>query len=347
MSGHFEVVKRDTIPPIRALDRTADGVSTLGEFRDFRHSEELRHFLKHTASFALRWVALRQGEHIEQRFHSVDSLMLVYEGSGEAFGDLCRPLRAGDVLVIPTGCTQGFTGGPTGLHALTIEVGQRSPNAVERRFALPEDASGLRDLLSFNETCATNFSKRAIFELLTDDTLSAPGQRKRYFDAMQSWMEKYLSVLIARQAGSGNQRYAAESIRHLQQALNSGVTAVSSGTGPTARARIRDARLDAFAGWFAYQMYLLDDVEAAAIVHLVLERGRSALWQAQQPAIGRTPPSRDGEALAHGEADILTAIDLLRHQSPKTYTRLQHVVGEAWDMLGALTDRIVELTRSA
>src|SRR5687768_11759109 len=110
MNGHFEVVKRDTIPPIRSLDWTADGVPAIGEFRDFRHSEELRPFLKHAASFALTWVALREGERVEPRFHSIRSMMLVYGGSGEAFGDLCASLRAGDVLVIPTGCTQGFTG---------------------------------------------------------------------------------------------------------------------------------------------------------------------------------------------------------------------------------------------
>jgi hypothetical protein len=37
----------------------------------------------------------------------------------------------------------------------------------------------------------------------------------------------------------------------------------------------------------------------------------------------------------------------LRREAPETYARLERVVGEAWDMLGAMTDRLVEVTRAA
>ena len=52
----------------------------------------------------------------------------------------------------------------------------------------------------------------------------------------------------------------------------------------------------------------------------------------------------------HVEADAAHAAlgeELLRDATPETCQRLKKVVGEAWDMLGAMVDRLVEITRAA
>jgi hypothetical protein len=97
----------------------------------------------------------------------------------------------------------------------------------------------------------------------------------------------------------------------------------------------RDPILVALADWFTRQMYLLDNVEKVAIVDLVVTAGNAAL--------GRSDDACRFWAHGHAERAAETAL-LLRGEAPHTYARLRAIVAEAWDMVGAMTDRVVELT---
>jgi hypothetical protein len=51
----------------------------------------------------------------------------------------------------------------------------------------------------------------------------------------------------------------------------------------------------------------------------------------------------------HVDADAEHAamgVELLKNQSARGYARLRRIVGEAWDMIEAMTDRLVEITRA-
>src|SRR4051812_38816049 len=119
MDGQIQVVKRDTIPPIREVEH--DGkVHSLGELRDFRWSEELRSFMPEDSEFSVSWVKLESGEVLAAHTHPIQSMMVVYAGSGDLLGDLCRHIAEGDVVVVPKGRQHGFVAGPEGLFALSI-----------------------------------------------------------------------------------------------------------------------------------------------------------------------------------------------------------------------------------
>jgi hypothetical protein len=106
--------------------------------------------------------------------------------------------------------------------------------------------------------------------------------------------------------------------------------------------------MEAITNWFTYQMFVLDNTEKAAIVHLVIENASAAYHERSMPVLGKYMKNEYFEV--HVEADSEHARmgeELLRNESPRTYARLRHIVGEAWDMIGAMTDRLVEITRAA
>src|SRR5262245_52762286 len=110
MERTIQIVSRDAIPSIHEVNQGND-VHLLGELRDFRWSEPLRAFMPDASEFSVSWVGLVDGEVLQPHVHPIQSLMVVYSGSGEVMGDLCRPLSAGDIVVVPAGCVHGFVGG--------------------------------------------------------------------------------------------------------------------------------------------------------------------------------------------------------------------------------------------
>ena len=104
-----------------------------------------------------------------------------------------------------------------------------------------------------------------------------------------------------------------------------------------------DATLEALSGLFTYQMFLLDNVEKA-VLHLAVRGASGAYHAASGPVLAQYSTQRHVSALWDQPA---VNKELLRGQSARTHARLRSILGEAWDMLSALTDRVVELTRQA
>lgn len=131
MDDRIQVVKRGTIPPITSVEQDGE-VHLLGELRDFRWSDRLREFMPDPEQLSVSWVVLKSGETLQTHVHPIQSMMVVYEGSGEMLGDLERPIARGDVIVVPAGRRHGFTGGAAGLHALSIQFGAGLYTAPEK-----------------------------------------------------------------------------------------------------------------------------------------------------------------------------------------------------------------------
>lgn len=118
------IVRKCDIPSIRTIDK--DGAKQLlGDFQDFRWNDLLRGFLQRTDDFTMSWARLENGEKLNAHTHLIQSMMIIHDGAGEVFGDLCSPLEAGDVLVVPPGCVHGFAGGPQGMSAVSLQLDER------------------------------------------------------------------------------------------------------------------------------------------------------------------------------------------------------------------------------
>ena len=66
---------------------------------------------------------LAYGEVLAPRVHSQQSLMVLYAGEGTIIGDVEREVAKDDVVLLPPGCAYGVIGGPNGLLALSIRLG--------------------------------------------------------------------------------------------------------------------------------------------------------------------------------------------------------------------------------
>ena len=338
MELEFRVVKRDAIPAITSVEH--DGVRhTLGELRDFRWSDQLRAFMPDPAAFSVSWVALKHGETLAPHVHPIQSMMVVYAGSGQMLGDLNRAVAHGDVIVVPPGRLHGFTGGPEGLFALSIQFGEGLYTAPESpRVVFTEQQNSLEALLATNAKRALEFVDRRIFELLGDGTLADAASFDACAAALGIWRHGIRDLMLLRQVSVGDSRYEA--------AFRPGAEAVlADREGPLERPR-RDAAIEAIAGWFKYQMYLLDDSEKVVLTHLVLGSAASIFDERAAAALGSSK-GRRLPSLAQVEArETASAAELLQYESPRGYERLRGIVGEAWDMIEAMTDRVVTLTRA-
>jgi hypothetical protein len=273
--------------------------------------------------------------------------MVIYAGRGEVTGDLCGPLSAGDIVVVPAGCAHGFIGGASGLYALSIQFGEGLYTDPDNaRVIFVDSGHSLEGLLAYNAGRLDEFTRHSLFDRLAERRAATGTWREAFLTNLESLFD-VTHVLLARHATSREQRFEPELRRHLQERL----LALWPRSGKTedpaqAQGRKRDPLIRAFSDWFTYQMYVLDNVEKTAIVHLVLEPAALACRTRLAAILGTDSPwpLRDGGA--EDEAALSIGPKLLQHETLQTYQRLEEVTGEAWDVLRALADRIAELGRA-
>jgi mannose-6-phosphate isomerase-like protein (cupin superfamily) len=344
----MHVISRDAIPPLHSVEQDGE-IHELGELRDFRWNDQLRSFMPASSRFSVSWVRLKHEEVLQPHVHPIHSMMVFYAGSGRMLGDLNRPVAKEDVVVVPAGCAHGFVGGPDGLYGLSIQFGEGLYTDPDKpRVMFMDDEHSLSSLLAYNEERVREFARRPIFELLADGTLADPARRKVYLDALQIWVDGNQALLFSRQATCMDPAYSKMFLRHMQEELGHDVLHKERADGAQAPdARPTDSVLEAITNWFAYQMYVLDNAEKTAVIHLVIENASSVYHTRAMPVLSKYISQEYFDV--HVEADdehAAMGVELLRNESPQTYARLRQVVGEAWDMIGAMTDRLVELTRA-
>ncbi len=349
MNQSVRIVKRESIPPLRSVEQDGQ-VHELGELRDFSWSEPLREFMQGRGDFSVSWVQLQHGETLAPHVHPIQSMMVVYGGSGQMLGDLQRGVSAGDVIVVPPGRLHGFTGGPEGLYALSIQFGEGLYTTPEKpRVVFTDQESSLRALLAYNEKRLAAFKQRPIFELLADGTLDDPRKRQAYLDNLQIWVDGNQRLLFSRQASCADPDFEGVFLQHMHDEMGHDVLHRDRADGSQQRvAKQRDAVLEAITDWFAHQMFVLDNAEKAAIIHLVIENASFVYHQLAMPVLAKYVNEHYFEV--HVTADDQHAalgLELLANEAPHTYQRLRRTIAEAWDMVDAMTDRVVELTRSA
>lgn len=333
MEGQVQVVKKASIPPLRTIDK--DGaVRVIGDFRDFRWSEELRLFLENASDFSMSWAHLEHGEVLEPHVHPIQSMMVIYQGAGEVIGDLHSPLRAGDVLVVPAGCSHGFVGGPEGMYALTVQLGQGFyTDPTKPRITFVDAEKSLSALLAHNERRLHAFTKRPSFEELAGGKPLEQGACEATLLRLYSWFANTQKVLVARQAGAIGKPHEATLGSQLAELF-------AQKAGPSVDVGREDTLLTAYKSWFIHQMFLLDELETLVLTDLVLEPANRAL----EEHIGRSLGSRSRVASAVSRARASSVDEaVLSKATPRTYARLREVSEEGWDMMDAVVDRLAAL----
>jgi quercetin dioxygenase-like cupin family protein len=330
MDRELKVVPFDSIPRIQQIEQ--DGaVHILGELRDFRWSEPLRAFMCDPEEFSVSWVELAPDEVLQPHTHPIQSMLVIYAGSGAVIGDLRRPLKKGDIVVVPPGCAHGFVGGPDRLKALSIQFGQGLYSDPENAHVVfSGEGSPFETMARANESRLEEY-QRSIFGLLSDGTLDESRRRRRHLANLRRWLAAYANAVVAFQASSPPDMLADVRLEALP-------VVTTPGEG--------DPLLDAFGDWFVHRMRVVDFQEKAALLHLVLGQAIAAYFRRAAPVLEQSDLPALLDRLAPTRA-VEPTLRFLRGQSTDAHARLQRTLGEAWQMLGAMNDRMAALARAA
>jgi hypothetical protein len=261
-------------------------------------------------------------------------MLVVFRGTAELTGELPRELEAGDVVMFPGNHRYGLRGvGAEGIQALLVMFngqGGRKRGSVR----------SLEALLQHNEARARMALEGPYFALLRSGALDSSRSRKRFRDAARVFSDAFQTILLTRQATCRDARYAAIFHEHMEEELGHNELL----TVPRARRAPADPILRATANWFCHQMLVLDNIDKAVLVHLVLETAGYHFHTLAKPVLSDDVSAEYFHVHAEADDDHKDVVTcLLANQHPNTYARLHQVVEDGWDMFDAMTKRIVHL----
>lgn len=337
------VIPRAEIPAIYEIEHEGE-THKLGELRDFHRHPVLKNFVPEFARLSMSWGYLAPGEQLKPHVHPTASMMVICQGSAQMYGQT-KELIAGDVVVVPPGCAHGFIGGPNGMAALSIQFGKEGglyENTKKPLVQFCEKFSTHHKLITFNQKCLEKFKQRPLFDMLRSETLKDPERRARYLAYMKIWTDHAQTLLYTRQATTLDPRFRGIFAKHMQEEvghdeLYNGGTTKASGAAIVER---KDSIILSVTTWFLHQMICGDNVEKAAIVHLVIENASDYYHQTAREYLARyIGDEYFKEHEVDGEHAALAEI-LLKNQHEETYQRLHEVIDDAWHMLYAFVDRM-------
>lgn len=200
----------------------------------------------------------------------------------------------------------------------------------------------LENLLAYNQQRLEDFQKRPLFTILQNGTLADAKKRQIFLDSMQIWTEGNQTLLFARQATCHDPYFQLIFLKHLQEEIGHDEL---YNNRPN-RANFSDPIMEAITTWFLHQMFVLDNLEKATIIHLGIESASDVYHKIAKPQLVRYINEAYFAAHDVDVEHIAMGIKLLSGYSPKVYLRLKTVLGKAWDMLTAMVDRVAYLVEA-
>jgi hypothetical protein len=198
----------------------------------------------------------------------------------------------------------------------------------------------LKNILAYNEKRLHEHVQRPFFRILEDGTLLDQKKRDIFLSCLYVWSESFQQVMFSRQATSVDKRYQSIFLDHLTEELGHNKLLEEYKD----KVKINDPILKATSIWFVHNMFLLDNVGKAALVHLVLETSGDEFHTRAAPFLSQYVSTDyfDLHAeLDQGHAEM--GMELLKYQHPVTYAMILKLIEESWDMFETLMDRIVYL----
>lgn len=197
------------------------------------------------------------------------------------------------------------------------------------------------ELVAYNTARLEQHKQHRCFRIFTDGTLEDSAKRRVFFSCVQVFSRHFQTMLYARQAHCGDERYRPLFLRHLREEIgHDEILAKDRGREDV----FWDPLVESAAAWFISRMSICDNVEKLAVIHLVLESSGAYMGSISRDAMRRFGGTSYFEL--HDEVDqshITLALEPLERQSPETLARVRVVVEQAWRVLDMWFDRVVEL----
>ena len=333
--SRIHIIPRHDIPAIFSEHRENQH-QDVGDVRIFFNHDLLKQFLPDQTKISFAWAYLVAGEILSPHAHPHATMIIVVQGNGKLIGQIQKPIASGDTILIPAHCSYGFTDISTeGLHAVTIHFNDHSTPPLPSTY--PPTFNGL---LAHNQQRLTQLLKNSFFHMLRDHTLDDPHKRQTFLDCLQLFGDLFQMLMFNRQATSVEEPYQTMFTAHFLEELGHNEFLAAR----EVKNKINDPILKAVSSWFTYQMFVLDNLEKAVIVHLVLETSGYYYHSLVQERMRDHVKSNYYQLhTENDEQHTEMALKLLRNHHPHIYKRLLQILDEGWDMLTAMNERVVTL----
>jgi quercetin dioxygenase-like cupin family protein len=345
-TNEVAIIPRSAIPAISSVQHEGQE-HQLGEVRDFQWHETLKNFLP-DLGYSFSWVRLKSGESLKPHVHPTKSMIIIVKGNGQLTGQKNQIFSEGDIIIVPPGCSHGFEcRDAEGFHALSIQFeGGLYTQPQMPRVEFTRESYTLQKLLDYNQVRLKEFSNRPFFTMIENGTLDDAKKRQIYLDSLQIWTEGNQTLLFARQGTCHDENFRKVFLKHLQEEVGHD-DLYNDRDDHKEKTNFKDAGMTAITTWFLHQMFVLDNLEKAAIIHLVIESASDEYHTRAKPFLAKYINDKYFEAHAIDCDHIQMGVDLLDGYSAKTYRRLHEVIDKAWDMLNSMVDRVTFLVQNS
>jgi quercetin dioxygenase-like cupin family protein len=341
MQKKVQVIARDAIEPLHRVD-VAGTVHELGTVKSFARVPALGEFIPPHTGVAMSWVHLAGGQELGAHRHEERGMILVCEGTGEVFGDIERPLAAGDTVLVGSGCLHGFRGTGEGFWGLSMQFNGSAFYDQPHTPRIAFEASSARPverLLARNDARILGFAQSQLVALVNDPDELDVTTRERLLDCLQTWSDFFQRLLHLRAALTVDHDQQRVAVQHLTEELGHNDNLRKQRGG--AFVACNDAVLQAAMHWFKHAMMVGSDYERTLLMHLVLEASGEIFHEQASAAFGDMPHFRE-----HGEDDgdhAAYGVDLLRRAPAASLPGLETTLETGWDMMILLCDRMAQL----
>jgi mannose-6-phosphate isomerase-like protein (cupin superfamily) len=347
----MKTLHRDALDSISHVE--VDGrLHELGLVKILTAHPDLAEFLPRMNRVAISWVRLEGGQELAGHRHLEPSLILITEGEGKVFGDLERPLKAGDAVLVPSERLHGFRGVGRGFWALSIQFHGAAlyecPAAPRVRFEIHRSAAQrdeiftLPNLLALNAELAEAYGRSDLLRLIEGKGICDGGVREGLLDGLQVWSDHFQRLLAFRLAYSEQEAHRRVALMHLKDEEGHNHELRSQRGGRPAK--VLDPPFYAAADWFKVLMISGSDIEKTAVMHLVLERSGQIFHERAARVFPNMAHFQD-----HGDHDVAhveLGISLLEGLSVPELQALGSTLEEGWRMMTRLCDRMAHLAEN-
>lgn len=203
-------------------------------------------------------------------------------------------------------------------------------------------ATTLQQLLDYNQQRLQIFKKCSLFSLIQDGTLADAKKRQVFLDSLQIWTEGNQTLLFSRQSTCCDPHFQSVFLKHFQEEIGHD----DLYNDRVNKSTIKDSIMTAITTWFVHQMFVLDNIEKAAIIHLVIESASDEYHKIAKHILALYINQEYFKAHDEDAQHVAMGIHLLSGYGSKVYQRLFTVIGAAWDMLTAMVDRVFYLVNN-
>ncbi len=331
--SQVQVISKAEIPFQKFTDHS-------GILQQFQHHAILKEFLPSPTKIAFSWLSLKPREELLTSAQHFAEVLLVYKGRAKLSSNIARGIAAGDALLIPPQCSYGIKDVcEAGLQALRLVFPKKNVDA-ETSGKFPAFALNYAGLVAHNKSLLAEVIANPYFTLLRENALDNPKARQVFLDNIQVFSDFFQHMLFIRQATCLDPAFEAIFLEHLQEEFGHDKLLAAR----KIKHKSHDVILQATSMWFCQQMFILDNLEKTALVHLVLEVSGAYYHNLAKDKLGIDVESDYYEI--HTQVDDIHAEmgeKLLQGHHPEVYKRLHNVIFKGWHMLDAMTRRVAEL----